>query len=318
MSQLGKFRDRAINTITGVGLRDSILGIQNQLDAISRELGDRSDIASGLEQQLFQIQQELVQLKRQSEARIETIRIQQDDTPERITDLERIRSSKNYEDFFTQKEPLISVRIATHQQREDLIDVAISSVLQQTYENFEIVVVSDGENEWVASQLKKLANPKIRFFQNIPKGKYPEDRYLRWMVAGAPVADRGAKEARGSWIAPLDDDDKFLPNHLEILLKLAQEERAELAYSAVLQKQLTWKTESVIFSNPPALNGFSFLGSLYLKSLDCFKYNSQSWMLDEPADWNLIRRMSQSGVRMASTPEVTAVMFSVSASDKPE
>lgn len=316
MSQLGKLRDRAINSITGVGLRESIVGIQAQLDEISKELGTRVNGSSTLEYQLFQLQQELVHLRRQSEARIESIRLQHDDTPERVADLDRIRSSENYEEFFTQKEPLISVRIATHQQRNELIDVAIASVLQQSYENFEIVVVSDGENEWVDAQLKKLANPKVRFFENIPKGKYPAEKYLRWMVAGAPVADRGASEAEGSWIAPLDDDDQFLPNHLETLLKLAQTERAELAYSAVLQKQLTWETESVIYSNPPALNGFSFLGSLYLKPLECFKYNSQSWMIDEPADWNLIRRMSQSGVRMASTPEVTAVMFSISASDK--
>lgn len=316
MSQLGKLRDRLINSLTGVGLRDSIVGIQSQIEKISDGLGSQVDGSSGLQSQLFEIQQELVHLRRQSEARIEAIRIQQDDTQDRIIDLEKIRNAEDYDSVFSEKEPLISVRIATHQRREELIDVAIASVLRQSYENFEIVVVSDGENEWVAEQLSKLSNPKIKFFQQIPAGSYPTEKYLRWMVAGAPVADRGALEAKGRWIAPLDDDDEFLPTHLETLLDVAQKEHAELAYSAVLQKQLTWGTESVIYSNPPALNGFSFLGSLYLKSLECFKYNNQSWMIDEPADWNLIRRMSQAGVRMASTPEVTAVMYSVSASHK--
>ena len=46
--------------------------------------------------------------------------------------------------------------------------------------------------------------------------------------------------------------------------------------------------------------------SLHLRSLDFFECDFVSWIVDEPVDWNVIRRMRDAGVMMAATEEAVA------------
>lgn len=99
---------------------------------------------------------------------------------------------------------MISVVIPTH-NRSDLIQRAIESVLNQTYKDVEIVVVSDGSTdnteEVVQSYQEKYSN--IQFLSIFP-GK------------GANNArNEGIKASNGEYIAFLDDDDEWLPSKLE-------------------------------------------------------------------------------------------------------
>jgi len=65
---------------------------------------------------------------------------------------------------------------------------------------------------------------------NLARPTYPADPERRWMVAGTHAANRGIELALGSWIAPLDDDDEFTPDHVEVLLSVALEYRLEFVY----------------------------------------------------------------------------------------
>jgi glycosyltransferase involved in cell wall biosynthesis len=199
---------------------------------------------------------------------------------------------------------------------DELLDVAIASVLKQTYQRLEIIVVNDGPNRATRDAISKLNDSRIRYVEFREQQRYPDDPHLRWMVAGSPGMNRGAEMASGSWIAPLDDDDEFTADHVEKLVALALREKAELAYGALIQKHLTHNTENLIWSDPPAINQFSFMGALYMKPLNFFKYDQQSWIVDEPADWNLIRRMSAAGVQMACTADIVGTMYSVSYTEK--
>jgi hypothetical protein len=121
--------------------------------------------------------------------------------------------------------------------------------------------------------------------------------------------NHGTDLATGTWVAPLDEDDSFTPDHLEKLLALARSERVELAYGALTQKNLVNGTELRIWSSPPRVSEFSFQGAIYLRLLaSIFRYDEASWVVEEPGDWNLIRRMSAAGVTMAATPDVVATM----------
>ncbi len=44
----------------------------------------------------------------------------------------------------------------------------------------------------------------------------------RWMVAGTKPANKGIELCSGDWIAPLDDDDEFSEDHLDVLLNHAK------------------------------------------------------------------------------------------------
>ncbi len=249
-------------------------------------------------------------LELRAEMEVQAVRTQRDDTHGLEQQLATLRSSADYERSWDNERPLVSVRIATYDRTDALIDVAIESVLRQTYDNIEIVVVNDGPNAVTRTAIEALGESKIRFSELPKRGLYPVDAHLRWMVAGAPAMNEAARLARGDWIAPLDDDDEFAADHIEKLVALACAERAEFAYGALIQRDMVEGVDRVVYSDPPRIGAFSFQSTLYLSGLRFFEYDVESWRVGEPADWNLARRMVGAGVRMVSTDEVHAFMNS--------
>ena len=101
-------------------------------------------------------------------------------------------------------QPAISVIIATR-GRPNLLRLAVASVLEQTFGNFEVLVVNDGEPRDLDGLQEELSDDRIRILHSGKKGK--------------PHALNVALEvARGQFIAYLDDDDLYYPWHLETLV----------------------------------------------------------------------------------------------------
>lgn len=96
----------------------------------------------------------------------------------------------------------VSVIIPTH-NRADLIGRAIQSVLNQTYQNFEIVIINDGSIDNTEQIVKEFKDPRIIYLVQ------KENR-------GTSIAKNiGIKVAKGKYIAFLDDDDDWLTEKLE-------------------------------------------------------------------------------------------------------
>jgi glycosyl transferase family 2 len=215
--------------------------------------------------------------------------------------LTALRKTDTYAATFENRRPLISVPIATYNAAELLVDRAIASVRAQTYDHWEIVVVGDGCTDDTATRLDALSESRIRFV-NLPfRTVYPDDPYERWQVSGAAAWNRAVELSRGDWIAPLDDDDEFLPHHMETLLDLALGERAEFAYG-----KLERADGGDYFAFPPELYQTGMQSAIYLRALDFFECDTRSWVVDEPTDWNVIRRMREAGVCMAATEQTVA------------
>ena len=101
--------------------------------------------------------------------------------------------------------------------------------------------------------------------------------------------------ARGAWIAPLDQDDEWAPDHLEVLLAAAAATGAEVVYG-VSRVVLDDGTETFFGSWPPTLGDFGFQTAIYHAGLAALLYDANSHLVGEPADWNLARRMLEAGV----------------------
>jgi glycosyltransferase involved in cell wall biosynthesis len=100
--------------------------------------------------------------------------------------------------------PLFSVVITTFNRPEKLRR-AIDSVLNQTFKNFEIIVVNDGSSVSYADIESYVgSNESIRYFY-----KENEERSI--------ARNFGVKESSGNFICFLDDDDYYLPEHLATL-----------------------------------------------------------------------------------------------------
>ncbi len=134
--------------------------------------------------------------------------------------------------------PLISVILPTF-DRADLLPRSISSVLAQTFTDWELIVIDDGSTDNTAEVVA------------IWQKKFAQLRYVRQANQGVGAArNRGVAEARGEYIACLDSDDEYLPTHLETRLELLRRHELDLIQGGV---QVDGKQWVVDFFNPTQL-----------------------------------------------------------------
>lgn len=204
----------------------------------------------------------------------------------------------------TDSEPLVTVRIATYNRGQMVVDRAISSALAQTYPHIEILVVGDACDRATADAVASVDDPRVRFVNLPERGRYPDDPMKRWMVAGAHPMNAALYLARGTWIAPCDDDDELTPDHISSLLDHAKRERLEMVYSKAEMEISPGEIE--IVGSVPLRHAHITHGSvMYSLGLRFFTHSLSSWRLDEPADWNMWRRMKRAGVRIGFLDHIT-------------
>jgi len=117
---------------------------------------------------------------------------------------------------------LISVVIPV-KNRENTIKRAVKSVFSQKGEfEIEIIIVDDGSTDDTVLQIQNLMleNKQIHLIQN------------KRSLGGAIARNIGAKKAIGEFIAFLDSDDEWLPEHLFTGLQFLQSEKAQGCFSA--------------------------------------------------------------------------------------
>jgi len=96
----------------------------------------------------------------------------------------------------------VSVIIPTY-NRANLLPRAIESVLNQTYQDFEVIVVDDASCDNTEEVVQGFNDPRIKYVKHkINKG-------------GSAARNTGIKTAEGKYIAFLDSDDEWLPEKLE-------------------------------------------------------------------------------------------------------
>lgn len=101
---------------------------------------------------------------------------------------------------------MISVIIPTYNRYDNLLN-AINSVKNQTFKDYEIIVVSDGSTD------KRYKND----IENVTMIRLPKSsREILGYPCGAIPRNEGLIKAHGEYIAFLDDDDIWMPNKLEI------------------------------------------------------------------------------------------------------
>jgi glycosyltransferase involved in cell wall biosynthesis len=195
-------------------------------------------------------------------------------------------------------EPLVSVVVPTYNRGPLLAGRTLPAALAQTYRRIEIIVVGDACTDDTGDLILALGDPRIRFENLRERGRYPEDPLLCWMVAGTKPANRGLDLARGDWIAFLDDDDVWEPDHLEFLLSTARETSAEFVYGAGLLERSPGEWLR-IGGFPPATGKILHSAVLYRGYLRFLRYDPDAWQAGIGGDAHLWRRMQRLGIRFA-------------------
>lgn len=211
-------------------------------------------------------------------------------------------------DPWTSPEPLVSVRIPTWRGHELLVSRAIPSVLGGTYSNVEIVVCSDGPDPDARRAVEGIADPRVRYYEVPERPSYARHFQSFWMTAGSMSANGALDACRGDFIAPLDHDDAFTSGHVAELLSAARESGADLVYgqAACETREGPW---SIIGSSPLELGRITHGSVLHSSRLAHFRFDPHCWLLDEPGDWNLWRRMAEAGATIVHLPRVVFIHF---------
>ena len=123
--------------------------------------------------------------------------------------------------------PLVTIIITTY-NRPKFLPIAIQSVINQLYTNWELIVVNDAGQD-VKEIVDSFSDHRIVYI-------------LKEKNAGLGAArNTGIENAHGQYVCFLDDDDQIYPQHFLLLVKFMQENDYKIAYTDavchVLQKQ---------------------------------------------------------------------------------
>ena len=191
------------------------------------------------------------------------------------------------------EKPLVSI-IMTTMDREKIIVDSINSVINQTYENWELIIINDGGNN-IQQVINNFDNPKIHYI-HLDKNR------------GKSTANNIAIDnSKGEIIAYLDDDDKWHQNHLEITVnELMKDKNCLFVYSDYVRvdciidkstgKQFAIKKE--VIENSTARSFFvkemNFIPNFTMvHKKELFeKVGKYDTTLDYYEDWDMIRRFS--------------------------
>lgn len=129
--------------------------------------------------------------------------------------------------------PFFSVVIPVY-DRASLLGHALRSVLSQSDQDFEIIVIDDGSHDDPKAVMNSFNDPRIRFVRQENGG-------------GGAARNAGIDKARGRFVAFLDSDDAFMPGHLQTMRRLLAETANTAGYARVIVDRKIGRT----FLKPP-------------------------------------------------------------------
>ncbi len=203
-----------------------------------------------------------------------------------------------------QLNPLISVVIPIH-NRMNLANRAVKSVLEQTYVNFELILVDDGSSPPFVSDHSDNRIKIIRLDKN---------------VGGGSARNIGVDAACGSLVSFLDSDDLWLDCKLQHQVHLISMLRnnAWFGYNAV--KMITPSKERVVPARPfnskhDSISDFLIADenliqtSGFIAPRSIFKQFPFNASLRRHQDWDLLLRLHEANIEMIFFPEPDVIWF---------
>jgi len=212
------------------------------------------------------------------------------------------RTTREYQSVFSESEPLVTVCVATYNRAELLGSRSLSSLVNQSYKNIEIIVIGDCCTDDTESTVRRFEDSRIHFVNLPERGRYPEEQQHRWMVAGTTPMNHALSMAKGSFITHLDDDDEHDQRRIELLVKLAQEKKAEIIWHP-----FDYETPSGDWAHQEAADfGYTKVSTssiFYHRWFRQIEWDINAWRMKEPGDWNRLRKFRYLNPSLARHPE---------------
>lgn len=184
---------------------------------------------------------------------------------------------------------MISVIISTF-NRKELLKRAIDSVLAQSFQAFELIVVDDCSNDGTERMIKDMSDSRIRYYKTFKNSGHD----------GLPK-NVGIMNAKGDFIAFLDDDDKWRVDTLKILHTYINHSGADVVYGDYLiDGKAGW---SIDFSpSVLARQNFISMPTVMLRTEKVKEVGGFDQDVPKFKDWNLWLRMQKNGCKFMHVP----------------
>lgn len=131
------------------------------------------------------------------------------------------RRNRRDEEERGRKMTLVSVIMPTYKGKKENLERSIQSVISQTYQCWELIIIDDNQEEkyskLVRKVIEKFNDPRIVYIKNIKN------------LGSAKARNEGIKKSKGQFITFLDDDDEYLPLKIESQLKLMEKEGGDFS-----------------------------------------------------------------------------------------
>jgi glycosyltransferase involved in cell wall biosynthesis len=152
--------------------------------------------------------------------------------------------------------PLVSIVMPAYNSAA-FIEGAINSVRNQTYSNWELLIIDDASTDLTIQKVEDIiqSDPRIILFKNSRNLGPGESR------------NTGIAEAGGEFIAFLDSDDLWLPGKLEIQLKFLKEHNLAMCFSSYLLMKENGELTGEMVEALPVLTYQKLLKSNYVGNL---------------------------------------------------
>jgi glycosyltransferase involved in cell wall biosynthesis len=196
--------------------------------------------------------------------------------------------------------PLVSVITPTWNRPDLLWSRCVPSVQAQVYPRVEHIVVSDGP-----AQASNSWRPGFRRF---PVREYELPQHLDG-GKGSHVRQAALLVASGAYIAYLDDDDAYRPEHLwQLASRLLANTHLGFAYSQMHCHDPAG-TGDVVFSDPPGLGGIGSPMVVHRREI----LETATWGPDSATeDWDLVSQWLAAGIQYEAVEQVTVDVYPAS------
>ena len=196
------------------------------------------------------------------------------------------------------KTPLISIITATY-NRSNVLYYTIASVRESSFKNWELIVVGDACTDNTEEVVMSFKDPRIRFF-NLNENFGDQ---------GGPN-NEGFRHARGRYIAYLNHDDLWMPEHLETALKGIEETGADMVFTMGLA--LRGAGHNCLYGVMPEdrfIPGFVpaslwFLKRELLEQIGPWRHPQECYV--QPSQ-DLLFRIWRAGKKICAIPELTVI-----------
>lgn len=124
---------------------------------------------------------------------------------------------------------------------EKFIAETIQSVLAQTYQNWELLIVDDCSTDKTAEIISRFQDSRIKYFHNYTNKGSAFSRNL------------ALQKAKGKWIAFLDSDDLWHPEKLEKQIEFMKKNNYRFSYTNYCEIDETSKERGILISGPEVI-----------------------------------------------------------------